>query len=168
MKPILPLLMIMLLFLLSCAGSHSAGVASDAAPKATTTANAVSTLTVKVTRNDVTLANYQSGGGGAVLDEGTLFIELASPDSKHALTIDVPEARVGTWPLSVMAEKGKAVINFTSDTLPLPLSPEKGELQLTEATATSLSGSFTGTRVNDDGTRFTLTGTFLQLRVRKV
>jgi hypothetical protein len=123
---------------------------------------------VQVTRNDETLANYQSGGGGAVLDEGTLFIELPSPDNKHALTIDVPEARVGTWPLTVMAEKGKAVINFSSDALPLPLSPDTGELQLTEVTATSLSGSFTGTRVNRDGTRFTLTGTFSHLRVRKV
>ncbi len=122
---------------------------------------------VKVTKNGTTYAAYQSvsdvSGVGAQLEQDHLSIELMSLDNKWDLTIEVPEAKEGTFRLADEKETGDAIILLTGDDR--FLKPDTGELKLDQMSETYCSGSFTGTGTDWTGNKYSYEGKFSRVKV---
>ena len=163
------LILIITLFLAACGGAPDQTPSSEPVKQAQgkTATGQPSGIEVKVTRNGETLAAYQSpsdfSGVGAQLVKDHLSIEITSPDNKWVLTIDVPGAKAGVFPLSGAKEAGKATIILLGDDLFVRASA--GELKLNEASESFCSGTFTGTGTDTMGNKYSYEGKFSRVKV---
>lgn len=123
---------------------------------------------VKIIKNGSVLKTFKNAEKDAMLAlfvRDRLSIRLISPDQKQTVAIHITGGKVGFYTLP---EKGKAEVQFQSEE---PLinwtAIEKGELNLTESTATHCSGSFYGILASDDGNSYSIEGKFNNIRVKK-
>ncbi len=164
------LILIATLFLAACgAAPDQTTPSSEPVKKAQgeTATGQPSGIDVKVTRNGEALAAFKSpsdfSGVGAQLVKDHLSIEIMSPDNKWVLTIDVPGAKAGVFPLSGAKEAGKATIILLGDDLFVRVSA--GELKLNEASESFCSGTFTGTGTDTMGNKYSYEGKFSRVKV---
>jgi hypothetical protein len=127
---------------------------------------------VKVTRNGAGLASYKQVGArgvGAIFDGKLVQMYLASPDNRHVLNVDIQASKTGVYPLATQyepAKTGEARLNFMTE-MPPALIPAKGEVKLDEFSETSCSGSFIGTGTDIKGAKFTISGNFSKLAIKR-
>lgn len=161
---------ILSLFFMACgAGSsdpNDRNTASDSQIETTPSSQKnFSKAQIKITKNGETIADFEAPGASALLDEGHLSIEFNSPDRRHSLMVEIENAQTGSFPITNMTQNNKAVLNFMSDDLPSMLSPNSGNLKISEMTETRCSGTFLG-NLERDGNRFTVEGSFENISVR--
>lgn len=163
------LILITTLFLAACGAAPDQTTPSSEPVKQAqgeTATGQPSGIDVKVTRNGEPLAAFKSPSdfyGGAQLVKDHLSIEIRSPDNKWVLTIDVPGAKAGVFPLSGAKEAGKATIILLGDDLFVRASA--GELKLNEASESFCSGTFTGTGTDTMGNKYSYEGKFSRVKV---
>jgi len=128
------------------------------------------TSTIKLTQNGQLVTEFTDMEVGGVSGDG-YEIALSSADNKHNLTLDVKGSSPGTYPFIKPAEPltaGKANFMYLSYDLPEAspgtagiLNPGDGQVVVTIATKTRLTGSFKSTTTNSkNGKTYTLEGTF--------
>ncbi|MCA1625444.1 MAG: hypothetical protein LC768_09730 [Acidobacteria bacterium] len=165
------LILIATLFLAVCGGAPADQTTPSSEPvkqaRGETATGQSSGIDVKVTRNGEPLAAFQSpsdfSGVGAQLVKDHLSIEITSPDNKWVLTIDVPGAKAGVFPLSGAKEAGKSTIILLGDDLFVRASA--GELKLNEVSESFCSGTFTGTGTDTMGNKYSYEGKFSRVKV---
>ena len=114
------------------------------------------------------LADFEGSRAGAVLDGKHLTIELASPDGRHRLAIEIDGNSPGVYPLVPTFEAAKAVILLVSHGLPGRMSPAAGELRLIESADGYCSGDFAGHVTDANGFRYAFAGSFSAIPVRRL